>query len=161
MLRTRGEKRIIHMPITKPIINKINRLKPFPLPTNSSQYTTFASRPLAPSLAEPHTDWSIPTGASLPHHALPYLRTCMTALYLESLARHTKDAIITTSTPISRTRLDCENQLEMGSIAEFEDVMSLPVRSKDGVKFGRELREKDFLFEKGYLNLNHGEFGWG
>ncbi|KAF9693386.1 hypothetical protein EKO04_008879 [Ascochyta lentis] len=37
--------------------------------------------------------------------------------------------------------------------------MSLPVRSKDGVKFGKELREKDFLFGEGFLNLNHGSFG--
>jgi hypothetical protein len=34
---------------------------------------------------------------------------------------------------------------------------TLDVRTKDGVKFGKELREKEFLFEKGYLNLNHGE----
>ncbi|KAJ4336048.1 hypothetical protein N0V95_008717 [Ascochyta clinopodiicola] len=37
--------------------------------------------------------------------------------------------------------------------------MALPVRSRDGVKFGKELREKDFLFDEGYLNLNHGSFG--
>ena len=30
--------------------------------------------------------------------------------------------------------------------------------TKDGVKFGKELRDKEFLFEKGFLNLNHGEF---
>jgi hypothetical protein len=42
----------------------------------------------------------------------------------------------------------------MGSITE--DTASLPVRSNDGIKFGKELREKDFMFEKGYLNLNHG-----
>jgi hypothetical protein len=34
---------------------------------------------------------------------------------------------------------------------------ALEVWTKDGVKFGKELREKDFLFEKGYLNLNHGK----
>jgi hypothetical protein len=34
---------------------------------------------------------------------------------------------------------------------------TLDVRTKDGAKFGKELREKEFLFEKGYLNLNHGE----
>lgn len=28
----------------------------------------------------------------------------------------------------------------------------------DGVKFGKELREKEFLFDKGFLNLNHGMF---
>jgi hypothetical protein len=43
----------------------------------------------------------------------------------------------------------------MGSITDSN--ITLPVRQKDGVKFGKELREKDFLFEKGYLNLNHGE----
>ncbi|KAH7385449.1 pyridoxal phosphate-dependent transferase [Phaeosphaeria sp. MPI-PUGE-AT-0046c] len=36
---------------------------------------------------------------------------------------------------------------------------ALNVRTKDGVKFGKELREKDFLFREGYLNLNHGSFG--
>lgn len=35
---------------------------------------------------------------------------------------------------------------------------ALDVRTKDGVKFGKELREKDFLFQEGYLNLNHGEY---
>ncbi|KAH6629536.1 pyridoxal phosphate-dependent transferase [Boeremia exigua] len=45
----------------------------------------------------------------------------------------------------------------MGSITE--NTLALPVRQKDGVKFGKELREKDFMFEKGYLNLNHGSFG--
>ncbi|KAF3043360.1 hypothetical protein E8E11_008773 [Didymella keratinophila] len=44
----------------------------------------------------------------------------------------------------------------MGSI---ENTTSLAVRSKDRVKFGKELREKDFLFDKDYLNLNHGSFG--
>jgi hypothetical protein len=34
---------------------------------------------------------------------------------------------------------------------------ALQVRTKDGVKFGRELREKEFMFQKGYLNLNHGK----
>jgi hypothetical protein len=34
---------------------------------------------------------------------------------------------------------------------------ALDVRTKDGVKFGKELREKDFLFQEGYVNLNHGE----
>ncbi|KAF2025646.1 PLP-dependent transferase [Setomelanomma holmii] len=38
-------------------------------------------------------------------------------------------------------------------------LQELDVRTKDGVKFGRELREKEFLFQKGYLNLNHGSFG--
>lgn len=36
--------------------------------------------------------------------------------------------------------------------------LTIPVRAKDGVKFGKELREKEFLFEEGYLNLNHGMF---
>ncbi|EDU48003.1 CsdB Selenocysteine lyase [Pyrenophora tritici-repentis] len=31
--------------------------------------------------------------------------------------------------------------------------------TKDGVKFGKELRDKEFLFGKGHLNLNHGSFG--
>jgi hypothetical protein len=35
---------------------------------------------------------------------------------------------------------------------------ALEVRTKDGVKFGKELREKEFLFQKGYLNLNHGKW---
>jgi hypothetical protein len=34
---------------------------------------------------------------------------------------------------------------------------ALEVRTKDGVKFGKELREKDFLFQSGYRNLNHGK----
>ncbi|KAL7773829.1 hypothetical protein CFE70_003796 [Pyrenophora teres f. teres 0-1] len=29
----------------------------------------------------------------------------------------------------------------------------------DGVKFGKELRDKEFLFANGHLNLNHGSFG--
>jgi hypothetical protein len=33
---------------------------------------------------------------------------------------------------------------------------ALEVRTRDGVKFGKELRERDFLFAKGFLNLNHG-----
>ncbi|KAH7071961.1 pyridoxal phosphate-dependent transferase [Paraphoma chrysanthemicola] len=37
--------------------------------------------------------------------------------------------------------------------------LGLEAYTKDGVKFGKELREKDFLFEKGYVNLNHGSFG--
>ena len=43
----------------------------------------------------------------------------------------------------------------MSSLADSN--ITLPVRQKDGVKFGKELREKDFLFAKGFLNLNHGE----
>jgi len=35
----------------------------------------------------------------------------------------------------------------------------LNARTNSGVKFGRELREKEFLFDKGFLNLNHGSFG--
>jgi hypothetical protein len=34
---------------------------------------------------------------------------------------------------------------------------TLEVRTKDGIKFGKELRDKEFMFEKGFLNLNHGE----
>jgi len=33
---------------------------------------------------------------------------------------------------------------------------ALEVKTKDGVKFGKELREKEFCFKKGFLNLNHG-----
>jgi hypothetical protein len=33
---------------------------------------------------------------------------------------------------------------------------ALEVRTRDGVKFGRELGEKEFLFDKGWINLNHG-----
>lgn len=36
-------------------------------------------------------------------------------------------------------------------------ITALNVQTKDGVKFGKELREKEFLFQKGYLNLNHGK----
>ncbi|RAR09700.1 plp-dependent transferase [Stemphylium lycopersici] len=32
-------------------------------------------------------------------------------------------------------------------------------KTKSGVGFGKELREKEFLFDKGFLNLNHGSFG--
>lgn len=32
----------------------------------------------------------------------------------------------------------------------------LDVRTKKGVKFGKELR-KEFLFDENFLNLNHGE----
>jgi hypothetical protein len=35
---------------------------------------------------------------------------------------------------------------------------ALEVKTKDGVKFGKELREKEFLFGNGFLNLNHGTF---
>jgi len=37
---------------------------------------------------------------------------------------------------------------------------SLQVRTKDGVKFGKQLREKKFLFQEGYLNLNHGMYAF-
>jgi hypothetical protein len=33
---------------------------------------------------------------------------------------------------------------------------ALEIRTKDGVKFGKELREKEFLFDQAYLPLNHG-----
>ncbi|RYN32108.1 Hercynylcysteine sulfoxide lyase [Alternaria arborescens] len=36
---------------------------------------------------------------------------------------------------------------------------ALEIKTKDGVKFGKELREKEFLFGNGFLNLNHGSFG--
>jgi hypothetical protein len=35
---------------------------------------------------------------------------------------------------------------------------ALEVRTSDGVKFGKELREKEFLFDKEYLPLNHGVY---
>src|SRR5436305_1484182 len=35
---------------------------------------------------------------------------------------------------------------------------SLAFKTKDGVKFGKELREKEFLFDKKFLNLNHGVY---
>ncbi|KAF2849486.1 PLP-dependent transferase [Plenodomus tracheiphilus IPT5] len=35
----------------------------------------------------------------------------------------------------------------------------LAAKTGDGVRFGKELREKEFLFDEGYLNLNHGSFG--
>lgn len=35
---------------------------------------------------------------------------------------------------------------------------ALEVKTKDGVKFGKELREKEFFFANGFLNLNHGMF---
>jgi hypothetical protein len=35
---------------------------------------------------------------------------------------------------------------------------SLQVRTNDGVKFGKELREKEFSFGEGFRNLNHGEY---
>lgn len=35
----------------------------------------------------------------------------------------------------------------------------LVIRSKEEMKFGRELREKEFLFDDGFLNMNHGSFG--
>jgi hypothetical protein len=37
----------------------------------------------------------------------------------------------------------------------------LDAKTKSGVQFGKELREKDFLFDEGYLNLNHGESSTG
>ncbi|KAF1913000.1 pyridoxal phosphate-dependent transferase [Ampelomyces quisqualis] len=36
---------------------------------------------------------------------------------------------------------------------------ALDKQTKDGVKFGKELREKEFMFQEGYVNLNHGSFG--
>lgn len=39
-----------------------------------------------------------------------------------------------------------------------KDNGALDVWTKDGVKFGKELREKEFMFQEGYLNLNHGEY---
>ena len=32
------------------------------------------------------------------------------------------------------------------------------MKTKDGVHFGKELREKEFLFDKDFLNLNHGTY---
>jgi hercynylcysteine S-oxide lyase len=42
--------------------------------------------------------------------------------------------------------------------ASESDLAALDVRTSDGVRFGRELKE-EFLFGKGFLQLNHGEFG--
>ncbi|KAL5114073.1 hypothetical protein ACEQ8H_008050 [Pleosporales sp. CAS-2024a] len=36
---------------------------------------------------------------------------------------------------------------------------TLDIRTKDGVRFGKELREKEFMFQNGFVNLNHGSFG--
>ncbi|EMD62343.1 hypothetical protein GGP41_002129 [Bipolaris sorokiniana] len=33
------------------------------------------------------------------------------------------------------------------------------IKTKDGLWFGKELRDEVFLFDKGFLNLNHGSFG--
>lgn len=30
------------------------------------------------------------------------------------------------------------------------------IKTKDGIEFGKELQEKEFLFDKGYIGLNHG-----
>jgi hypothetical protein len=30
------------------------------------------------------------------------------------------------------------------------------IKTKDGIAFGKELRDKEFLFDKNFLNLNHG-----
>ncbi|PVI08716.1 PLP-dependent transferase [Periconia macrospinosa] len=35
----------------------------------------------------------------------------------------------------------------------------LTATTKDGIKFGKELRRKDFMFDEKYRNLNHGSFG--
>jgi hypothetical protein len=34
---------------------------------------------------------------------------------------------------------------------------TLDIKTKSGVAFGKELREKEFLFGKEWLNLNHGK----
>ncbi|KAH6868563.1 pyridoxal phosphate-dependent transferase [Alternaria rosae] len=36
---------------------------------------------------------------------------------------------------------------------------ALEVKTNGGIKFGKELREKEFIFANGFLNLNHGSFG--
>lgn len=36
---------------------------------------------------------------------------------------------------------------------------TLDITTKSGISFGKELREKEFLFGGGYLNLNHGKLG--
>ncbi|KAF2821186.1 PLP-dependent transferase [Ophiobolus disseminans] len=40
-----------------------------------------------------------------------------------------------------------------------QSLKELEVWTKDGVRFGKELRKKEFLFAEGYVNLNHGSFG--
>ncbi|KAL6704908.1 hypothetical protein ACN47E_007453 [Coniothyrium glycines] len=37
--------------------------------------------------------------------------------------------------------------------------MQMQPTTKQGIRFGKELREKEFLFAQGYVNLNHGSFG--
>jgi hypothetical protein len=46
----------------------------------------------------------------------------------------------------------------MTSSSKNGTAAALQVKTKDGVKFGKELREREFLFGNGYLNLNHGMF---
>jgi hypothetical protein len=42
--------------------------------------------------------------------------------------------------------------------SNFANKSALEVKTKDGVRFGKELREKEFLFDGGYVPLNHGMF---
>jgi hypothetical protein len=42
--------------------------------------------------------------------------------------------------------------------SNFANNSALEVKTKDGVKFGKELREKEFLFDGEYVPLNHGMF---
>jgi hypothetical protein len=37
---------------------------------------------------------------------------------------------------------------------------ALAIRTKGGVKFGKEMREKEFLFQERFINLNHGEYAF-
>jgi hypothetical protein len=46
--------------------------------------------------------------------------------------------------------------LVMTSSSKNSTSAALEVKTRDGVKFGKELREKEFLFGNGFLNLNHG-----
>ncbi|KAF1995324.1 PLP-dependent transferase [Amniculicola lignicola CBS 123094] len=45
-----------------------------------------------------------------------------------------------------------------GSAETWESIMEREMEGLEGVKFGKEMR-KWFMFEEGYLNLNHGSFG--
>jgi hypothetical protein len=52
----------------------------------------------------------------------------------------------------------CHHHLLVQSVSStMTSPTTLEVRTKDGIKFGKELRDKEFMFEKGFLNLNHGE----
>ncbi len=43
------------------------------------------------------------------------------------------------------------------ALSKMSNTEILKMKTKNGVRFGKELREKEFLFDKEWLNLNHGE----